>query len=202
MFPFDIQGGSNMTGTNCDLFTHNQSRPYLNHIVCCLILRLHLYNVGYPWWSPKGCNQSLKISSNILCIRNLWQYTIPHIGNLMAEKPCVFNIISCMAILVNHHFTVSPLKEKRKMYLWIMLSDTALERWTDRHISPSCLASACSLTSWAVNLPYKACCHVLRGSWQWQPQCLLKCCEIFIPLYGPTLKANPMPKNESVVVVT
>jgi hypothetical protein len=29
----EIQGGSNMTGTNCDLFTHNQSRSYLNHLV-------------------------------------------------------------------------------------------------------------------------------------------------------------------------
>jgi hypothetical protein len=29
----NIQGGSNMTGTNCDLFTHNQSRSYLNHLV-------------------------------------------------------------------------------------------------------------------------------------------------------------------------
>jgi hypothetical protein len=28
-----IQGGSNMTGTNCDLFTQNQSRSYLNHLV-------------------------------------------------------------------------------------------------------------------------------------------------------------------------
>jgi hypothetical protein len=28
-----VQGGSNMTGTNCDLFTHNQSRSYLNHLV-------------------------------------------------------------------------------------------------------------------------------------------------------------------------
>jgi hypothetical protein len=28
-----IQGGTNMTGTNCDLFTHNQSRSYLNHLV-------------------------------------------------------------------------------------------------------------------------------------------------------------------------
>jgi hypothetical protein len=28
-----IQGGSNMTGTNCVLFTHNQSRSYLNHLV-------------------------------------------------------------------------------------------------------------------------------------------------------------------------
>ena len=29
----NIQGGSNMTGTNCDLFTHNQSWSYLNHLV-------------------------------------------------------------------------------------------------------------------------------------------------------------------------
>ena len=29
----EIQCSSNMTGTNCDLFTHNQSRSYLNHLV-------------------------------------------------------------------------------------------------------------------------------------------------------------------------
>jgi hypothetical protein len=28
-----VRGGSNMTGTNCDLFTHNKSRSYLNHLV-------------------------------------------------------------------------------------------------------------------------------------------------------------------------
>jgi hypothetical protein len=28
-----LQGGSNMTGTNCDLFTHKSSRSYLNHLV-------------------------------------------------------------------------------------------------------------------------------------------------------------------------
>jgi hypothetical protein len=28
-----LQGGSNMSGTNCILFTHNQSRSYLNHLV-------------------------------------------------------------------------------------------------------------------------------------------------------------------------
>jgi hypothetical protein len=31
----NIQGGSNMTGTNCDLFTYNQSRSYLNHFLLC-----------------------------------------------------------------------------------------------------------------------------------------------------------------------
>ena len=29
----EIQGGLNMTGINCDLFTHKQSRSYLNHLV-------------------------------------------------------------------------------------------------------------------------------------------------------------------------
>jgi hypothetical protein len=28
-----VQGGSNMTGTNCDLFTHKSSRSYLTHLV-------------------------------------------------------------------------------------------------------------------------------------------------------------------------
>jgi hypothetical protein len=28
-----IQGGSNMTGTKCDLVTHKSSRSYLNHLV-------------------------------------------------------------------------------------------------------------------------------------------------------------------------
>jgi hypothetical protein len=27
-----------MTGTNCDLFTHNQCRSYLNHLVFCVFL--------------------------------------------------------------------------------------------------------------------------------------------------------------------
>ena len=31
--PIDIQGGSNMIGTNCDLFTHISSRSYLNNLV-------------------------------------------------------------------------------------------------------------------------------------------------------------------------
>jgi hypothetical protein len=30
---FHVQGVSNMTGTNCDLFTHKSSRSYLNHLV-------------------------------------------------------------------------------------------------------------------------------------------------------------------------
>ena len=33
-----VQGGSNMTGTNSDLFTHKSSRSYLNHLVYMYVL--------------------------------------------------------------------------------------------------------------------------------------------------------------------
>jgi hypothetical protein len=36
-----VQGGSNMTRTNCDLFTHKSSRSYLNHLV------LHIFFSTY-----------------------------------------------------------------------------------------------------------------------------------------------------------
>jgi hypothetical protein len=32
-----------MTGTNCDLFTHNQSRSYLNHLVLIKPVRLSFF---------------------------------------------------------------------------------------------------------------------------------------------------------------
>jgi hypothetical protein len=32
-----------MTGKNCDLFTHNQSRSYLNHLVYLRVLHGHLF---------------------------------------------------------------------------------------------------------------------------------------------------------------
>jgi hypothetical protein len=43
-----VQGGSNMTGTNCDLFTQKSSRSYLNHLVTFetdLIFRLCYINI-------------------------------------------------------------------------------------------------------------------------------------------------------------
>jgi hypothetical protein len=36
----NVQGGSNMTGTNCDLFTHKYSRSYLNHLVFSCLLQV------------------------------------------------------------------------------------------------------------------------------------------------------------------
>jgi hypothetical protein len=59
-----VQGGSNMTGTNCDLFTHNQSRSYLNHLVSSLfrdVMQCRLLGVTDVLTHPirstcKGCS--------------------------------------------------------------------------------------------------------------------------------------------------
>jgi hypothetical protein len=52
-----VQGGSNMTGTNCDLFTHNQSRSYLNHLV---------YMYVYTCWANYNLCASRFIIINII----------------------------------------------------------------------------------------------------------------------------------------
>ena len=38
-----LQGASNMTGTNCDMFTHKSSRSYLNHLVLLQFARAALW---------------------------------------------------------------------------------------------------------------------------------------------------------------
>jgi hypothetical protein len=38
-----------MTGTNCDLFTHNQSRSYLNHLVIYVLFFHMLFIAAFLW---------------------------------------------------------------------------------------------------------------------------------------------------------
>jgi hypothetical protein len=40
-----IQGGSNMTRTDCGLFTHNQSRSYLNHLAHIILKSYSLHTI-------------------------------------------------------------------------------------------------------------------------------------------------------------
>jgi hypothetical protein len=64
VIPFKIiQGGSNMTGTNCDLFTHNQSWSYLNHLVYskCLIKDYNKIDINF-------CTFYFINSLNFLCV--------------------------------------------------------------------------------------------------------------------------------------
>ena len=62
--PF-VQGGSNMTGTNCDFFTHNQSRSYLNHLVPTTLTTIFFKHVYHSWGS----------SRNILGVTKVWPMT-------------------------------------------------------------------------------------------------------------------------------
>jgi hypothetical protein len=52
-----IQGGSNMTGTKCDFFTHKSSRSYLNHLVIA----------SYSIFNLLKCEQAFKDSKLIVC---------------------------------------------------------------------------------------------------------------------------------------
>ena len=44
-----VQGGSNMTGTNCDLFTYKSSQSYLNHLLCMYMYVCIYIHIHTPW---------------------------------------------------------------------------------------------------------------------------------------------------------
>jgi hypothetical protein len=52
-----VQGGSNMTGTNCDFFTHKQSRSYLNHLVQYILHDFIPYNGSVTDSANPVCGQ-------------------------------------------------------------------------------------------------------------------------------------------------
>jgi hypothetical protein len=56
-----VQGGSNMTGTNCDLFTHNQCRSYLNHLVLYHTV-CDLAEGRDRWWAVVNAVMNLRVS--------------------------------------------------------------------------------------------------------------------------------------------
>jgi hypothetical protein len=76
--PF-VQGGSNMTGTNCDLFTHNQSRSYLNHLVPTTLTTVFLKHVYHSWGSSRNIlwgNQGLTYDIFLSWNRCLWKWQL------------------------------------------------------------------------------------------------------------------------------
>jgi hypothetical protein len=80
-----IQGGSNMTGTNCDLFTHKSSRSYLNHLV---LHRLPIrpanphnstlpiqssaisHHMSYPQFNYTDCSEYVKLPSVLISCKS------------------------------------------------------------------------------------------------------------------------------------
>jgi hypothetical protein len=69
-----------MTGTNCDLFTHNQSRSYLNHLVCVYIYIIVL--------SPTRSGTSNVPSSGRISVS----------VNIQCTSQVIHNTLSCVAL--------------------------------------------------------------------------------------------------------
>jgi hypothetical protein len=63
-----VQGGSNMTWTNCDLFTHKQSRSYLNHLVYgeSVLSIKNMFHSPAPSFFPPVTNICLRANSWLL----------------------------------------------------------------------------------------------------------------------------------------
>jgi hypothetical protein len=75
-----IQGGLDMTGTNCDLFTHKQSRSYLNHLV------YNTYISSLKIVVERGVSYFLK-NVNILWSLTLRHFMISHLITFYKFSP-------------------------------------------------------------------------------------------------------------------
>jgi hypothetical protein len=73
-----------MTGTNCDLFTHSQSRSYLNH----LVLRKLCSTVSYHPWALLGfqlyANTKMHDNSKSVVLISLMLQGVPFKTDLLA----------------------------------------------------------------------------------------------------------------------
>jgi hypothetical protein len=112
-----VQGGSNMTGTNCDLFTHNQSRSYLNHLVSSasapwnIELFLRCVLVASVWfWESTLINSLNDINRLVfvmetLCFR-LYEFWVPigpqYLGLYYRKKVLK---LSCIKLATNNCFS-------------------------------------------------------------------------------------------------
>jgi hypothetical protein len=77
----DVQADLNMTGTNCDLFTHNQSRSYLNHLVYQQNKPVRLLNLrsNINWTSLISRGVSLAFSCQGLILQMVQVITCSHL---------------------------------------------------------------------------------------------------------------------------
>jgi hypothetical protein len=79
----NIQGGSNITGTNCDLFTHKSSRSYLNHLV--------IWCVRLACWIPKAANINSEYVILIALSRKQWVCERPSVLRY-TYVPCLVSV--------------------------------------------------------------------------------------------------------------
>ena len=66
-----------MTGTNCDLFTHNQSRSYLNHLVLYQVTLLSDTNCNYMFRLKFAIMASIEDISKFQCAEcSIFKHTL------------------------------------------------------------------------------------------------------------------------------
>jgi hypothetical protein len=75
-----IQGGSNMTGTNCDLFTHSQSRSYLNHLVTVSLIFFRVRSVSDETYKGNKTEVLFSITfsfpENRVVYETIWKHVV------------------------------------------------------------------------------------------------------------------------------
>jgi hypothetical protein len=93
---FNIQGGSNMTGTNCDLFTHGLSWSYLNHLLlvhlqCQRVLRDSVVHDQWYWFAEE-CIQYKKIT--VMCHKG--HILRPKTHEVLQRLFCTVEMVKCV----------------------------------------------------------------------------------------------------------
>jgi hypothetical protein len=96
LFAFLILGGSNMTGTNCDLFTHKSSRSYLNHLV---VVSLPLCRLYYEHFVLRGvlCNPEPNRTEPLILFTSLKAF-------LCTSSPLS---LFCVSLTIQPYITIS-----------------------------------------------------------------------------------------------
>jgi hypothetical protein len=103
----EIQGGLNMSGTICDLFTHKQSRSYLNHLVqgsklilywVCVAIEMMI--VTRKSWSVMNCRDSK--FEFFAPAQN--SFTFPRILTLPTSFRCLQGLLYVGTITLNYTF--------------------------------------------------------------------------------------------------
>jgi hypothetical protein len=154
-----VQGGSNMTGTNCDLFTHKEFRSYLNHLVFRFISHLWVCCMCFDsletFQSPGLFSAEQKIKQfNVMLVLNtsLHKFVVYfRYFYLIIKKKSAFYVLFCVLTSLADCFLVIPSfgwtdtrlslldKLRHLVYQWIRFYVSAALNTAVSHILHSAL---------------------------------------------------------------
>jgi hypothetical protein len=129
----NVQGGSNMTGTNCDLFPHKSSRSYLNHLEPimwhCDTFASCLHLLDYPkslipFHSKRVLFWQFKVTDNNK------MYLGPHIKYLtfFPNFNQIFNFLTDFHTSCQYSVWQKSFQWELRLYMW---AEEQTDGWTD-----------------------------------------------------------------------